>query len=70
MSDLLRSCEHGQSALERVKSFCASLSLPVPTTAVDAQQQLADDIQVFSDYPRLEDSTKSKDVNFAAGHEN
>lgn len=52
--ELCNTNERSPSALERLKSVCGTLSLPVPTTLVDAQQRIEDTIRTFADYSRLE----------------
>lgn len=49
--DLRRSSERGPSALDRVKSLCELLLLPVSTTVVEVEQQIEDAIWTFADSP-------------------
>lgn len=68
MTDLLRSRERCLTALERVKTLCLSLSLPMSTTVIEAQQWIEEAIPAFPDYPQVESSVETKDEELAALH--
>lgn len=55
--------------LERIISHCQFLALPVPTTVVQAQQQIKEAIRDSADCSNLKASVKTKVVDFATAQE-
>lgn len=64
MRNLRRRSERGTSVCTVVKSFCESLSLPVPTRVFKAQQQVHDAIWALASYAWLDASVKTKQMDF------
>lgn len=53
-----------------MKSLRESLSLPVPTVIVEAQQLIKDTIRTFADYLRLEPSIKDENALLVTAKKN